>query len=131
MSDLTEATRELFVRSLKKEVFLRMPFYEELERRGLITFKGGRFIERLTDFDEMDDLAQAYTTNETLTDEAKDFLAKPRFEWKKFQIPIRYSGDVEIQNESAGSEEQLLDLVDHLVKKAQPCGSVENDEKRL
>ncbi len=119
MSDLTEATRELFVRSLKKEVFLRMPFYEELEKRSLITFRGGKFIERLTDMDEMDDLAQAYTTNETLTDEAKDMLAKPRFEWKKFQIPIRYDGDWEIQNEGAGNEEQLLDLVNFLVKKAQ------------
>ncbi len=119
MSDLTEATRELFVRSLRNQVFIKMPFYDELERRNKITFKGGKFIERLVDFDEMDDLAQAYTTNETLTDEAKDFLSKPRFTWKKFQIPIRYNGDVEIQNENAGSEEQLLDLVDHLVKKAQ------------
>ena len=119
MSDLTEATRELFIRSLKKEVFLRMPFYEELEKRNLITFKGGKYIEQLADMDEMDDLAQAYTTNETLTDEAKDMLAKPRFTWKKFQIPIRYDGDWEIQNENAGSEEQLLDLVPYLVKKAQ------------
>jgi len=119
MSDLTEATRELFVRSLKKEVFLRMPFYEELEKRNLITFKGGKYIERLADMDEMDDLAQAYTTNETLTDEAKDMLAKPRFLWKKFQIPVRYDGDWEIQNENAGTEEQLLDLVPFLVKKAQ------------
>jgi len=119
MSDLTEATRELFVRSLKKEVFLRMPFYEELVKRSQITFRGGKYIERLTDMDEMDDLAQAYTTNETLTDEAKDMLAKPRFEWKKFQIPIRYSGDWEIQNENAGNEEQLQDLVSFLVKKAQ------------
>jgi methionine synthase II (cobalamin-independent) len=51
MSDLTEATRELFVRSLKKEVFIRMPFYEELERRRQITFRGGKYIERLTDMD--------------------------------------------------------------------------------
>lgn len=119
MSDLTEATRELFVRSLKKEVFLRIPFYEELSKRSLIKFRGGKYIERLTDMDEMDDLAQAYTTNETLTDESKDMLAKPRFQWKKFQIPVRYSGDWEIQNAGAGNEEQLLDLVNFLVTKAQ------------
>ena len=119
MSDLTNATRELFVRSLKKEVFMKMPFYDELERRNQIKFSGGKYIERLVDFDEMDDLAQAYVTNETLTDSAKDTLAKPRFEWKKFQIPLRYDGDVEIQNANAGNEEQLLDLVDNLVKKAQ------------
>jgi len=119
MSDLTEATRELFVRSLKSEVFMRIPFYEELQRRNLITFRGGKYIERLADMDEMDDLAQAYTVNTALTDEAKDMLVKPRFEWKKFQIPLRYSADWEIQNANAGNEEQLLDLPEFLVKKGQ------------
>jgi len=119
MSDLTEATRELFVRTLKNQVFYKMPFYEELERRNKITFRGGKYIERLVVKDEMDDLAQAYTINEALTDEAKDMLAKPRFEWKKLQLPLRYSGDWKIQNANAGQEEQLLDLVRFLVEQGQ------------
>lgn len=119
MSDLTNATRELFVRSLKNEVFMRTPFYDDLEARGKITFKGGKYIERLTDIDEMDDLSQDYSTNEALTDEAKDMLAKPRFTWKKTQIPLRYSADWEIQNANAGNEEQLLDLPEYLVRKGQ------------
>ena len=119
MSDLTNATRELFVRSLKNEVFMRTPFYDDLVARNKVTFRGGKYIERLVDIDEMDDLAQAYTTNEALTDEAKDMLDKPRFTWKKIQIPVRYSADWEIQNANASDEEQLLDLPQYLVKKAQ------------
>jgi len=119
MSDLTEATRELFVRTLKNQVFYRMPFYEELARRNKITFRGGKYIERLVVKDEMDDLAQAYTVNEALTDEAKDMLAKPRFLWKLLQLPLRYSGDWVIQNANAGQEEQLLDLVKFLVEQGQ------------
>ena len=119
MSDLTEATRELFVRTLKNQVFYKMPFYDDMERRGKITFRGGKYIERLVVKDEMDDLAQAYTTNEALTDEAKDMLAKPRFEWKKLQLPLRYSADWQIQNANAGDEEQLLDLVQFLTQQAQ------------
>jgi len=119
MSDLSEATRELFVRSLKNEVWQKMPFYEELERRNKITFRGGKYIERLVIKDEMDDLAQAYTINEALTDEAKDMLDKPRFLWKKLQLPLRYSGDVEIQNVHAGNEEQLTDLVRLLTTQGQ------------
>jgi len=119
MSDLTEATRELFVRTLKNQVFYKMPFYEELARRNKITFRGGKYIERLVVKDEMDDLAQAYTVNEALTDEAKDMLAKPRFLWKLLQLPLRYSGDWVIQNANAGKEEQLLDLVRFLVEQGQ------------
>jgi hypothetical protein len=118
MSDLTDATRELFERSLKSEVYIRLPFYEELVRRNQINFSGGKYIERLVDMDEMDDLAQAYTSNEVLTDEAKDMLDKPRFTWKKIQIPVRYPADWAIQNENADSDAQLLDLPEFLVKKA-------------
>ncbi len=124
MSDLTIATRELFVRTMKNEVFMRMPFYEELERRNLITFRGGKYIERLVDKDEMDDLAQDYTSHEALTDEAKPMLAKPRFTWKRTQIPLRYDGEVEIQNANAGTEEQLADLPKYLVKKAQRAARI-------
>lgn len=119
MSDLTLATRELFVRTLKAQVLMQLPFYEELERRNKITFKGGKYIERLVDMDNMDDLAQDYTVNDALTDEAKDFLAKPRFTWKLTQIPLRYDANWEIQNADAGNEEQLLDLPQLLVRKAQ------------
>ena len=120
MSNLTEATRELFIRSVKDEVFMKTPFLDDLLSRKKITFSGGTSIKQLVKFrDGLGDIAQDYVTNDTLNDSATDYLAKPEWTWKKFTIPIRYDGDVEIQNENAGSEEQLLALVPDLVKSAQ------------
>ena len=117
--DLTKATRELFIRSLVDEVYMATPVVEELQRRNQITYTGGRFIERLVDTDEIDDLMQEYTPNTALTDEAKDTLEKPRFTWKYAQLPLRYDVDEYTQNILAGNEEQLLDLADQLVSKGQ------------
>jgi len=119
MADLAEATRELFDRSLKAEVFMRTPFLEELQRRRQITYKGGTSIKRLVDTGEMDDLGQAYKANEPLTDQKKDMLAKPEFTWKYYQMPLKYDVDEYTQNITAGREEQLLNLADFLVKKGQ------------
>jgi len=60
-----------------------------------------------------------YSTNEPLNDSKTDTLAKPRFYWKKGQLPMRYDADEELMNHLAGSEEQLLDVVAQLTKKAQ------------
>lgn len=119
MSDLTNATRELFVRSLKPQVLMKTPFFEALSKRNKITFKGGRYIEELVDIAEMDDLGQWYEENEQLTDQKKTMLDKPRFTWKNLQIPLRYGLDEEIQNIHAGNEIQLLNLANFLVKKGQ------------
>ncbi len=119
LDDLSNATRELFVRSLVDEVYMATPVVEELQRRGQISYKGGKYIERLVDTDEIDDLMQEYTANTALTDEAKDTLEKPRFLWKYAQLPLRYGVDEYTQNILAGTEEQLLDLADHLVDKGQ------------
>ena len=93
------------------------PVVEELQRRNQIVYTGGKYIERLVDTDEIDDLMQEYTANTALTDEAKDTLKKPRFTWKYAQLPLRYGVDEYTQNILAGTEEQLLDLSDHLVSK--------------
>ena len=119
LNDLSNATRELFVRSLVDEVYMATPVVEELQRRNQISYSGGKYIERLVDTDEIDDLMQEYTANTALTDEAKDTLEKPRFTWKYAQLPLRYGVDEYTQNILAGSEESLLDLADHLVDKGQ------------
>jgi len=119
MSDLTTATRTFIVKTLKHEVFWRMPVYEALERRGKVTFRGGTAIERPVTMDTMESLAQAYGTNTPLTDEAKDMLAKPKFTWKKLQLPLRYTCDWEIQNANASDSEQIVDLVQFLGNQAQ------------
>jgi hypothetical protein len=118
-ADLTKATRELFVRSLKNQVMYKTPVVEEIQRRNQVSYSGGKFIERLVDIDEIDDLMQEYSANTALTDEKKTTLDKPRFTWKYAQLPLRYDVDEYTQNILAGNEEQLLDLAAHLVKKGQ------------
>ena len=119
MSDLSKATRELFVRSLVNQVFYKLPFLEELQRRRQIAFKGGTSIKRLVDTAEIDDLAQDYSVNEPLTDGKKETLEKPSFTWRNSQLPLRYDADEELENVTAGHEEQLLDVSEHLAKKGQ------------
>lgn len=119
MSDLSNATRELFVRSLVDQVFYKLPVLEELQRRRQITYTGGTTIKRLVDTAEIDDQGQDYTENEPLTDSKTDTLEKPSFNWKLAQFPLRYGVDEELQNLDAASEIQLLDIGEHLAKKGQ------------
>jgi hypothetical protein len=118
-ADLTKATRELFVRSLVPQVFVKTPFVEEIQRRQQITYTGGRFVEKLVDTAEIDDIVQEYSANSALTDQKKTTLEKPRFTWKYSQLPLRYDVDEFTQNIVAGKEEQLLNLADFLVQKGQ------------
>ena len=118
LNDLSIATRELFIRSVKNQVFMQTPILEELERRSKVTYSGGKYIERLVDTDEVNSLGQAYTTNEALSDGKKDTLEKPRFNFKLYQQPMKYDVDEYLQNHNAGTEEQLLDLAEFLVTKS-------------
>ena len=117
MSDLSNATRELFLRTLVNQVFYKTPVLEELQRRRQITFKGGTSIKQLVDTAEIDDQGQDYETNEPLTDSKTDTLQKPSFTIKKAQLPLRYDVDEELQNHDADKEIQLLNLSTHLTKK--------------
>jgi hypothetical protein len=118
-TDLTKATRELFLRTVEDQVLYSLPVVEELQRRNQVTYSGGLYVERLVDTDTLTSLVQEYTANEALTDEKKTTLEKPRFTMKYFQMPLRYDVDEYLQNVTAGKEEQLLDLAAHLVKKGQ------------
>ncbi|KPL25601.1 MAG: hypothetical protein AMJ75_00385 [Phycisphaerae bacterium SM1_79] len=114
MSDLTLATRELFVRALINEVHMKTPVVEELQRRNQVMYRGGKYLEQLVVKGTMEGLVQEYTVNQALTDEKTEMLEKPRWQWKYAQLPLRYDADEATQNISAGKEEQLLDLADFL-----------------
>lgn len=118
MSDLDLATRELFVRGEVNECYFKTPFVEELQRRKQITYRAGKYIERLQDTEASDDMWQDYSTNEALRDEKKETLEKPRFTWKKGAYPMRYDIDEQTQNIGGPGEITLLDLASFLVKKA-------------
>lgn len=116
-TDLDKATRELFVNGLVDQVYMRTPVLEEMKRRNQIKHTGGKYIERLIDTDTLEDLVQEYGTNDALTDEKKTTLEKPRFTWRKMQLPLRYDVDEELENHQGDSTVQLLDLAEHLIKK--------------
>ncbi len=124
MSDLDLATRELFVRGEVDQVYYKTPFIEELERRKQVTYRAGKFIERLADTATTESQWQEYSTNEPLRDEKSETLKKPRFTWKKGQYPMRYDIDEETQNIGGPSEITLLDLASWIVKKG-------NKDRRL
>jgi hypothetical protein len=120
-NDLSLATRELFVRSVAKQVYMRTPFIEELYRRNKVTFSGGKHIERLLDIKEMDDLYQAYSPNDVLKDGKREMLAKPRFTFKYGQVPLKYDVDEYTENYTAKSNKDiaLLDMAGFLAEKGQ------------
>ena len=118
-TDLEKATRELFVRTLVDQVHMRTPLIEELQRRRQVTHTGGKYVERLIDTADIDDIVQTYDTNDALTDEKKTTLEKPRFTWRKSQLPLRYDADEELENFYADETTQLLDLSKHLTAKGQ------------
>lgn len=116
-TDLNKATRELFVKGLVNQVYMRTPIIEELQRRHQVTHSAGKYIERLIDIDDIDDLVQTYDTNDALTDEKKTTLDKPRFTWRKSQLPLRYDADEDLENIQGDSVIQLVNLAKHLVDK--------------
>lgn len=116
-TDLDKATRELFVNGLVDQVHMRTPIIEELQRRRQVTHTAGKYVERLIDTDDIDDLVQTYETNDPLTDEKKTTLDKPRFTWRKSQLPLRYDVDEELENVGGDKVVQLVNLATHLVSK--------------
>ncbi len=118
-TDLEKATRDMFNRTFIDQVPMRIPFYEALQRRHLITHKAGKGIEALHDTETLESLVQTYTVNDSLTDEKKNTLGKPKFKWRKSQMPLRYDADEELENFSGDADVQLLNLGKHLTGKGQ------------
>ena len=119
MANLSQITRDMINRTIKDQVYRRMGFLDELMSRDRIITSGGLTIGGIADYGEVDDLAQSYVMNQQMTDGEKTTLVKPTWNWKYTQMPLKYGGDVEIQNINAGNEEQLVDLATYLAKKAQ------------
>jgi len=115
-NDLSLATRELYLRSLVHEVYERSPILDDLQKRNQIITRGGKTIDRSVVKSTLTSTAQNYLETTALTDEQTDQLVNPSFLWKRFQIPLRYGGETEIQNVNAGREEQLQDLAKFLVE---------------
>lgn len=119
MADLSIATREYINRTLKHEVWWKMPIFEALEQRNKIIQSGGTDIRRPVVMDTIESLAQSYSANDVLNDEAKETLAQPIFTWKLMQLPLRYPATWEIQNAHADNDTQVVNLIKFLGEQGQ------------
>lgn len=120
-TNLNVATRDAWVRSIQDEVFLRLPLLNRLLSRRQVNWSGGLSIKRPVDMAEFTDspsLAQSYTPNEGLSSGTKEVLKAPKFLWKYFQVPIQFGVEEKLQN-AGGNENQIVELVEHLVSKGQ------------
>ena len=117
-TNITNSTRELWLRSVGKEVFLQNALLAMLMEHRRVSFKGGTKIQKTIISDDMESLAQSYSVNEGLTGGTKTILAKPVFYWKYWQLPIEYGREEEIENHGAGSDVAPVDLVRTLTEVA-------------
>jgi len=118
-TNLSASTRELWERTVKDEVFMALPLTAMLMEHRRIMFKGGTKIKQTVTKATMTDLAQDYSSNEPLEGGSRTILGAPEFGWKKFQIPVEYGVDEELQNHEAIEEAAPADIVKALVEGAQ------------
>ena len=113
-TNIENSTRDAWLRTTVKEVFLRLAFVAMLMEHRRVTFKGGKTVTKTIVSDDLESLAQSYTSNEGLTGGSKTILAKPKFYWKKFQLPVEYGVDEELENHGAPDDVAPVDLIETL-----------------
>ena len=113
-TNITNSTRDTWLRTVGKEVFLRLAFLAMLMEHRKIVLKGGTNIKKTIVSDDLESLAQSYTENEGLTGGTKTVLALPKFGWKYFQLPLEYGLREELENHGAPSDVAPVDLVETL-----------------
>jgi hypothetical protein len=123
-ANITATTRELWLRTVKSQVFCRLAVSAALIDRKQVTMKGTN-IKQTLDVAETDDLAQEYELDtEPLTSSKKTVFNTAHFHWKKFQVPVEYGVDEELENISSAGETQIVDLEKAMVKKAQRAARI-------
>ena len=115
--NIASTTRDLWKRSVVSQVFLQMPLYTKLLLRHRVTWKGGVNITCPVQTSEQDGYGQWYSTGTGMTAGHASTLTKPWFGWKKFQQPVTFDIDEELQN-SGGSETEVVDLAALMVQQA-------------
>jgi len=120
-ADLNATSRELWDKTIKDQVLLRIPLLAKLFDMRQIKFDDGTRLAWSVDTAEIDDLAQDYGTGDAMTAGRKKTLTKPWLNWKKMQVPILL--DEEEMNENGGSN-SIVDLSAFIVKKGQRAARI-------
>lgn len=114
--NFTNAVRELWLPGTVKQVWTAIPMYTALMMKKRVTVKGGKQITRAVDMAEMDGVAQEYGPNTPLSSAQVEFLERPHWHWKKFQIPIEYDEEEESEGRG-GAATAPVDLVEEKTQK--------------
>ena len=117
MSNLTAMTRELWEKTVYKQVLLKnILLHMLLERKQVL--KAGTAIKKTVDYAEMDSLIQEYGENDTLTSGKKTVAETAQWYPKYVQMPIEVSGK-DWRTNAGGGDGQIISMPQYLVEKAQ------------
>lgn len=118
--DLDNMTRDMHDASLEVEIVQKTPLLNMILERKNIKFNGGKRYYFEMDTDTVEDLAQDYGVNETLTHSTKEVTDEARFRRKHFQLPIVMDFEEDLENAYDNEDRtQLHNLAKFKVKKAQ------------
>lgn len=118
-ANITATTREMWLRSVKHQVFYQMPLLTALILRKQLTIEGTA-IKVPVGVASLKSLTQNYSDENTpLTSGSKTIFGTAQFNYKLKQTPVKYGVNEELQNITASSETQMVDLMKEMVSTAQ------------
>jgi len=116
-ANIQASTRELWRRTVQRQVFLKNPMLARMLLANRITWNGGQRLLGPIDIAEGDSMIQYYGPNDPLTAASKTYLSLAEFNWKSFQLPVMY-GQEEQLSTGKGRDTAIFDLRKFLVTKA-------------
>jgi hypothetical protein len=118
--DLDQMTRDMHDASLEVEYMQKTPLLNLILEQKNMKFKGGKRYWFNMDTDTVEDLAQDYGVNETLTHGTKEVTDSAYFRRKHCQLPIVLDFEEDLENAYETEDHtQLHNLAKFIVKKAQ------------
>jgi hypothetical protein len=114
-SNIEASTRELWLRTLEDEIFMALPvlaILEEHKKREV----SGKKLRKTVITDTALSLGQSYNANDTLTDGERTVLDYAEWSWAKWQVPVKYTVDEEIENQGADTGTAPIDVVKAIVQ---------------
>lgn len=118
MSNLTTTTREAFEKSLISQVFQKQVILAIMTEHDRIKVSGTG-LKMISQKSTGESLAQDYSGNDPMTSGSIDRFDNPTFGWKKWQLPVEYNSDDDLENEGTEAQVSPVNLVETLVKCAQ------------
>ena len=116
--NLAATTREMWDTTLEDEVLLALPLVAMMIEHEVLSVSGTKLKQSITVADA-ESLAQDYEANDPLTGGEKTVLGTAEWLFKKFQLPVTYDCDTEIENQDASKVEAPIDEVEATVTAAQ------------